>query len=1108
MLRIIYGGFGSGKSAEMMSYVKARLKEKDPYKKSMYMIVPEQDTVRAELEATRTLPPSSALVFEVLNFSRLANTVFRSLGGLSYNYADKTSKALCMWRSIRSLGGLISEPCNDVDEGRISSTLAFINELRASGVSMSELETAAKKLGDTPLGRELYDLSLICNVYEGALQELYTDSEKDIDKLCDLLETNRFFSGCDIYIDGFSSFTAPQLRLLSRLLSDAESVSVTLPLNFDRGDYMYGSELSETKKQLELMAEAIADKVEYICVGTSKKGKSEALRYLCDNFYLDGAEVYEGECDSIEIYESADIKEEAEAVCSLIKKKVMAGARYSDIAVIARNTQIYEGVLERAFERHGIPSFFARERKAEAHPVIKLIYGALALYTRNYRREDVVNFIKTGYLPISIDECDIFEKYVNTWKINGRRFFDGVEFKNSAGGYTDRKDPRYDFVLSCANSVKLKLEKILNGFFSELSGERSVRDFCAALWNFIEKINIKGQLEAEAKRYEREGDEQSARECEGVYSCIVSSLDTIAKTVGEETVDCRIFFKLLRLTVRTKKVSVIPTSADAVTVGDAVMLRAAGVGHAIIVGASDGSFPLAVRDKVYFDYIKRKALSDIGINIEHDIELDMSKELFYYARAVSSPSESLSIFYSKDAGRGRMSNSTLRLMRQMNIKKATVFAALPIEDRVYDRAGAYEASCLADLENDSDTAGMCALALISKDWEQEPYELQKVLSRESAKALFSKKLSLTQSRLDSYARCHFAYFCRYVLSLEENARYDFGKGDIGNFVHNILDELTGELTRGGEFRFDLPDEDIEKKTGEIIERYIKRVCPENDIRSARLMALFERLSRSVGFIARNICHEFCQSSFKPTAHELAIGDDSPKKPSPLTFTLSEGAELSLYGTLDRADAYRVGDDVYVRVVDYKTGTKTFALSDIEKGLSLQLMIYLFTVCAQTNHEFIASMGGDENSKLKAAGMLYYAASVGDVSLSSPKDEQEIAKMAEKSLSRSGLLSNSEEILRAMEPSLEGKYIPVTMKKNELKAGKDAEIIDEGDFEAIKARVSEIIVSMGDELCSGNFEAKPSEHLTGKECEKCGMRAICRNYSEGNDVELEFEGEEE
>ncbi len=1093
MLTIIYGSFGSGKSTELYSRISKCLEQKDKYKKSIYLIVPEQDTVRAEMKTASLFPASCTLAFETLNFSRLANSAFRMLGGLSYNYADKASKALCMWQSIESLGGLLNSKIDGVDEGKIQKTLAIANELRASGVSLAELEAASRRLGDSSLGRELGDLSLILTVYEASLSEKYSDSEKDIDKLASLLEANKLFGDADFYIDGFSSFTVPELRVIKRLLADSRGVTVTLPLDFACGEYMYSDEILKTKSQLQTLAESVGQSVEYIRTEGKNSEQSEALRYLSKNFYLDGAPAFDGEHSSVEVYGTSDIKEEAEAVAALIKKKVLSGARYRDIAVIARDTHLYEGVFQRAFDRHAIPCFFAREKKAEAHPAVRLIYYALSIFANGGRREDIIGFIKTGYTDISADECNIFEKYVNSWKINSKRIFDRENFKNSPGGYTDRRDSRYESVLETSNRVKRALGEIFCPFLTEFSEKREISEFASLLWSFLERIKLREKLQTQAEQYERYGDEQSARECEGVYSCIVSSIDALVNILGTQSASAGDFYKLFRLTLRTKKVSVIPTSADAVTVGDALMLRADSVSHTIIVGASDGVFPQAVKDKTYFDYAKRKQLSDIGINIECDMELDASKELFYFARAACSAKKSLSVLYSSDGK--RISSSAVRLMRILNIEGPVEYSSLPVEERVFDRAGAYEAALSADFENNKEDAGLAALSLVSKEWEKGTYELQRVLSPETARQMFGKKLSMTQSRLESYARCHFAFFCRYILALDENRQYDFSASDIGNFVHNILDELTDRLCQGKEQFFDMSDGDIEKEASEIIESYILRVCPEGDGRSARLMSLFLRLRRSVGVICKNICHEFCQSRFTPVAHEMKILDNSPINPSPLTFTLSEGAELSLYGTLDRADACVMGDDVYVRVIDYKTGAKDFSLRDVERGLNLQLMIYLFCMCSETKASFIEYIGGNENSKIRPAGMLYYSASVADLKINSPRSKEELDRAAEQQLLRKGLLTKNESVLRGMEPSLEGKYIPISQGKDGIKAGTGITFFDEGEFEALREQVGEVVVGMAEELCRGNFEAKPHEYAGSRLCEMCSMRVICRNYGE-------------
>ena len=61
MLRLIFGGFGSGKSRRVLDMIGECTAKKSAYDKSIYLIVPEQDTVRAELEAASTLAPKTAL---------------------------------------------------------------------------------------------------------------------------------------------------------------------------------------------------------------------------------------------------------------------------------------------------------------------------------------------------------------------------------------------------------------------------------------------------------------------------------------------------------------------------------------------------------------------------------------------------------------------------------------------------------------------------------------------------------------------------------------------------------------------------------------------------------------------------------------------------------------------------------------------------------------------------------------------------------------------------------------------------------------------------------------------------------------------------------------
>ena len=62
--------------------------------KNIYVIVPEQETVKMEAELIENCGNRINKSVEVINFSRLANRVFREAGGMTYTYIDSAGKDL------------------------------------------------------------------------------------------------------------------------------------------------------------------------------------------------------------------------------------------------------------------------------------------------------------------------------------------------------------------------------------------------------------------------------------------------------------------------------------------------------------------------------------------------------------------------------------------------------------------------------------------------------------------------------------------------------------------------------------------------------------------------------------------------------------------------------------------------------------------------------------------------------------------------------------------------------------------------------------------------------------------------------------------------------
>lgn len=93
-------------------------------------------------------------------------------------------------------------------------------------------------------------------------------------------------------------------------------------------------------------------------------------------------------------------------------------------------------------------------------------------------------------------------------------------------------------------------------------------------------------------------------------------------------------------------------------------------------------------------------------------------------------------------------------------------------------------------------------------------------------------------------------------------------------------------------------------------------------------------------------------------------------------------------------------------MDYKTGRKSFSLSDVMYGLGMQMLLYLFALDRAGERLY-----GVETAP---AGVLYIPAR--EVLLSEEHDltDEELEKKRLEKLRRSGLVLDEPEVLRAME----------------------------------------------------------------------------------------------
>ncbi|MBQ6789519.1 MAG: PD-(D/E)XK nuclease family protein [Clostridia bacterium] len=1088
MVRFIFGGTGSGKSEYVFGEIEKLLRESD---KKIYLIVPEPFTVATEAKIARRFPPSAALRLEGTNFTRLADSVSRVVGGLSYSRLTKGARMLLLWRSMMSVWPSLTE-LNQVSDGDgvgiIPTVFAAERELKLSGITPDVLYTAAESLdlaGENSLSRRTRDLAVICAAMSMAEEE-FGDTYEPVKKLAENVKPSGYFDGAVVFIDSFYSLTGAQSAVLSRIVRCAADVYITVPMESRRAE---GVHLDGVKRfysdALSAALRYSPDEVEFVTLEGNRRAGSAELEtvqaHLWDYGFTDGISCSElpSVPESVRVFSVADRYAEAEAVCSEIARLVRGGADYSDIVVACADVSEIRGICDSALRRHGIPCFISETSKISASPAVRLILSLLKIPGR-WRREDIISVVKTGLSPLDDGPACSFESYTDIWNIRGRNLFT-TEWSMNPDGYTEEISERAALVLAEANDARDALipgiEKFADTF---VKGKATVTDVCRALTEYFAE-GAYAKMMARADMMERDGAADDAARERLVWREICSAFDTMAEMIGDVEVDAQGFASLFRYAVSDADTGAIPTGVDVVTVSGAAGLRTDGVKHVIVLGAVAGEFPASVSDDGYFTDDDKRRLESAGVVLGADSGERTSEELFRFFRTVSQAAQTLTVFVPKTSASApvKISEGAERILTLLGRTSPTEY-----DFEIYD-AATLDAACRE--------TGDEALVSLRRELFGEAEEIRFTPSAEAevsaatAAEVFGDHVRLSQSRIDSYVKCPMSYYCDYVLKLSEDRRAEISAPDIGSFVHAVLEELLKHITVGG----DAPEgEALQQLCDEIIASYIKKTCP--GISGGRLDYLFKRLRRQVTVFAEAIVREVAQSRFETYAVELPVGAGTSGEASPpaVIFPLEGGGEVSLVGRIDRLDTYSVDGKTYIRVIDYKTGSTKFSYDDVALGLNVQLLIYLFSAWRAADTRFHRALDGDGKSELLPAGALYFNLRPADNTSDRPLSAEEAREITLNSMDRSGIVSDERDVLDAMDRGITGRYVPVSLKADG-NYKKSASLATLERFGELYREMESVICRIAAEMKSGKAGAVPLEHHGSVKCDWCAMRHVCR-----------------
>ncbi len=226
--------------------------------------------------------------------------------------------------------------------------------------------------------------------------------------------------------------------------------------------------------------------------------------------------------------------------------------------------------------------------------------------------------------------------------------------------------------------------------------------------------------------------------------------------------------------------------------------------------------------------------------------------------------------------------------------------------------------------------------------------------------------------------------------------------------------------------------------------------------------------------------EYCEAGF-------SYHDNLPS----MKISLEGEKRLVFSGIIDRIDTYEDEENIYVKVVDYKTGGIKLSLNSMFYGLQLQLVLYMAAALDMERQK-----GGKKN--VVPAGMFYYYVKDPVLKLeSSAAPDLEEQMLAEYKCG--GYASQNPRVLQKLdsvfgtrgelESGARSSCIPVNITaKGDF--GSYAKVLSDEKWQTLMSHTLKLAADFGSQIMDGVIRVHPY-HLGGETgCDYCGLRSIC------------------
>ncbi|EJT5920609.1 helicase-exonuclease AddAB subunit AddB [Clostridium perfringens] len=1120
-LKIIYGRAGTGKSTFCINQIKKKINNSPNNK--LILLVPEQFTFQTENKVLNAIGERYVLNAEVLSFKRLAHNVFNECGGATRTIMGDAGKSMLIFKVLEDLGDNMTVFKNaSRQKGFIDIASKTITEFKKYNVNNEVLDLTINEIEDENLKMKMEELKDVFNEFNSRLHEGYVDEEDQLLLLNEKLDGCSLYDGAEIWIDEFSSFTPNQLSVIGKLLKKAKSVNITLSIDEVNSpkvesDLFVATKNTEKRLMNLIQEEGIAFNG-YINLNEDipyRFKENKELAHIERQLYAYPFKQYRGENNSLRLYRANNNYDEIEFVAKDILRLVREKQyRFKDISVICREVDNYEKVISAIFAEYEIPYYIDKKIDIASNPLIVFINSAVDIISKNWTYESMFKYLKTGLIKEfrgieGAELIDELENYVLAYGIKGKKWME--EWVNYSSSILKEEEISEENKqrLERLNDIRETIVTPLDEFNKECKGKKTLKEFATILYEFLDsKLDIMDTIDKYVEYFKENDMAIEAKEYSEVRDIFIDVLEQAVDVLGNEVMDLDEFMKVLNIGLSQYEMGLIPVALDQVNIGDITRIKSRGTKALYIIGVNDGVLPSASKEEGILSDNDREILLEKGISLASDTRTKIFEEQFLVYTAFTIAEEYLVVTYPLADFEGKSQRPSIivhRLKKILpNVKEESEGFKL-VNDK-YDKISAKIPTLnelMIAIRKNYDGAEIEDYWKYVYDWylrepkwkERIEYvrkgleytNLENNISKEKAKKLYEdnkNKISLSVSRLERYTQCPFAYYIQYGLKAKDRKIYEFTAPDLGSFMHEILDEFTNEIKEKDLKWSDLSKENCRNIINSLVDNQVKNNKSSILNSSKRYSYFTDRFKRILTKSVMVISEQMKRSDFEIYKNELAFGFS--KYVNSIKLDLPSGESFYLNGRIDRVDKLNLDGETYLRIIDYKTGSKKFDLNKFYNGLQMQLLVYLDALI--NNSENIV-----ENQAMPGA-ILYFR--IDDPILKSKGDltEEEIKSEVLKELKLEGLLLDDVKVVKAMdntlEPGTHSLIIPANMKKaGDL--GKNKALITMEQFELLRKYVNEKMVEICQNMIEGKIDIEPCKENKNIVCDYCNYSHICQ-----------------